>query len=310
MDEPNALMRWVMFHFAGGDALVVGLLAVCGISLVRERRISAWRWTLLTLLTIVWGGLSSPAWKEPMLVSFTSVVFGWRWLIHHREQRLALSQMVTWLVRASCLALVVLETAASWTIRTSEQPQRLCVIADSVTAGLNDGEHTWPQRFAEQTGIAVRDASQPGATLRSALNQAEFLADDRSPLLLEIGGNDLLSGLPLAEFTHDLDRLCQKVCTPGRTVWMCELPLPPYSSGYGASQRHLCRRYGIRLIPKRRLMQLLTTSGATVDGIHLSSRGQELFCQMMQRVLLLTASDDMVAGQYEKLEQPFPRLPN
>lgn len=45
MHEPNPLMRWVMFHFAGGDALVAGLVVMFLISFIAESPKTAWRWT-------------------------------------------------------------------------------------------------------------------------------------------------------------------------------------------------------------------------------------------------------------------------
>jgi acyl-CoA thioesterase-1 len=182
--------------------------------------------------------------------------------------------------------------------------ERLCVIADSITAGLNDGEITWPRLFAERTGVKVLDASQPGATLRSALKQAEALNDDQTPLMLEIGGNDLLSGVTLAEFSRDCEQLCQKVCAPGRVVWMCELPLPPGKSQFGAAQRRIARKYGVRLVPKRKVMRLLTAKGATVDSIHLSPTGQELFCELIQNATGCV-SREVENVRYKRIERRY-----
>ena len=301
MDEPNALMRWVMFHFAGGDALFVGLLAILAISFVPESPRSAGRWTLLTLLALIWGGLSSPAWPIRMLLLAGTLILLWRIVIHVRGRSSPAVGLMTWSVRLVLAATIVLETSMLRNRIESAPPDRLCVIADSITAGLNDGELTWPRRLSEQTGIDVRDAAQPGATLRSALEQADLLGDDRSPLVLEIGGNDLLSGLPVAEFRRDCEALCRKVCTPGRIVWMCELPLPPFCSRYGSEQRRICRQQGIRLIPKRKLMRLLTTSGATVDSIHLSTQGQESFCRLIMREI--GAAANVSPGAYEHCER-------
>jgi hypothetical protein len=82
---------------------------------------------------------------------------------------------------------------------------------------------------------------------------------------------------------------------------MCELPLPPGSSWYGWSQRRICRQHGIRLIPKRKLMQLLTTAGATVDSIHLSMKGQKMLGELIRHETGMTATK-AVAGRYVKCE--------
>lgn len=308
MDEPNALMRWVMFHFAGGDALWGALCSLAVISVVPERSSSAWRWTALVSLMVVWGGLTSPAWSVYLLLVAASVISVWRVIIHRHGYGTQPALRAGMMVRGLCLVLALWEWSATWNFQAVESPQSLCVIADSITAGLNDGEETWPKRLAAQTGIIVKDASQPGATLKSALQQAKRLDDDHSPLVLEIGGNDLLSGLPRSDFEAHLETLCQKVCSPGRVVWMCELPLPPFSSAYGETQRRICRRFEIRMIPKRRLMHLLTTSGATVDSIHLSPHGQELFCRMMLQATGIEIRGEKMPIAYEKRE-PARRQP-
>lgn len=298
MDEPNALLRWVMFHFAGGDALFVALLVM---ALISDLKTFAWRWTLVAVLALIWGTLASPAWPLGVLVLFGAAVLGWRLMVHTVHVDSPWIPRATRSIRMLCLIAAVSELCVAWNFNRPPPPMRLCVIADSVTAGLNDGEFTWPQRFAQDTGVTVRDASQPGDVFRSALKQAEALNDDQSPLVLEIGGNDLLSGKPLAEFTRDCELLCQKVCTPGRVVWMCELPLPPVSSQYGCVQRRICRQHGIRLISKRKFMRILTTAGATVDSIHLSSTGQQLFCEFIRREIGCRNQSGS-AGEYLKCE--------
>ena len=67
----------------------------------------------------------------------------------------------------------------------------------------------------------------PGATAKSALKNCRDMPAQGGVVLVEIGGNDLLGGTPSPLFASDLDRLLAKVCQPGRTVLMFELPLPP-----------------------------------------------------------------------------------
>ncbi len=49
----------------------------------------------------------------------------------------------------------------------------IAVIGDSVTAGLEARDRTWPRVLAETTTLTVYDASQQGATVRSALQQLQ-----------------------------------------------------------------------------------------------------------------------------------------
>jgi len=304
MDEPNALMRWVMFHFAGGDALFAAAIGLLIITFVPEDAKSAWRWTLLTGLVLIWGGFSSPAWPLALLIMLLVFVLLWRVVVHVQSRKSPAVNVMTWCLRLVIVSLLLLERSGSGQVMHGPPPTSVCVIADSITAGLNDGEVTWPRLFSERTGVEVFDASQPGATYRSAIQQAESLDDDRTPLVLEVGGNDLLSGRSLADFSRDCEELCQRVCTPGRMVWMCELPLPPGKSQYGAAQRRICRQQRVRLIPKREMMRVLTTAGATVDGIHLSLAGQQRFCDLMQETTGCITDMKLSTDRYYKIEHP------
>ncbi len=64
---------------------------------------------------------------------------------------------------------------------------------------------------------------------------------------------------------------------------MIELPLPPFFNEFGRIQRNLARIYGVTLIPRRRLMEVLATKGATLDTIHLSEKGHQLMAEMVWR---------------------------
>jgi acyl-CoA thioesterase-1 len=162
----------------------------------------------------------------------------------------------------------------------------LFVIGDSVSAGMRENdEGTWPKLLARDSGIRVRDFSRMGATVGSARKQAELMNDDAGLVLLEIGGNDLLGSTSPDQFEERLDRLLADVCGRDRVVVMLELPLPPFANRFGMIQRTLAQNHDVYLIPKRIFIDLLTTSGATVDGIHLTPNGQELMAKTMWRHL-------------------------
>jgi acyl-CoA thioesterase-1 len=167
---------------------------------------------------------------------------------------------------------------------------RLLVIGDSVTAGLNDGERTWPRMLSEKSNCEILDASQPGATLVSARKQNACFKNATGIVILEIGGNNLLEGLSVDQFARNLEQLLADVSRPDRTIVMFELPLPPLCSRYGVVQRHLAKQYHVRLIPRRIFIDVLTTGGATVDGIHLSAMGQSLMADRIAWLLDLVST--------------------
>jgi acyl-CoA thioesterase I len=66
---------------------------------------------------------------------------------------------------------------------------------------------------------------------------------------------------------------------------MIELPLPPLYNRYGIVQRALAKSHGVTLIPKRILAKVITTPGATVDGLHLSNTGHTLLARALSEML-------------------------
>ena len=111
------------------------------------------------------------------------------------------------------------------------------------------------------------------------------MTEPRALVLLEIGGNDVLAGTPPQDFERALDALLGRLRAGDRTVIMLELPLPPLYNSYGRIQRRLARRHGAPLVPKRVILGVLTTPGATVDTIHLSRKGHEQMARVLETVL-------------------------
>lgn len=291
MEEPNALIRWVIYLFGGGDA---GLVALCGLGAITasailfpDRRFSRpqvyFAAVFLCLATLCCASPPMPLWFQ--IGSVIGLFAVGLHLVRKRSskpkhQRLAMGLLAVWFLGAIGWQIPYL----TWSPRTFPC-QPLLIVGDSITAGLNDGDDTWPRQLAKMVNYPVLDASQPGATLKSARKQISRFGDGPGLLILEIGGNDLLEGLPVHEFTRDLDRLLADAKRPGRTIVMFELPLPPLCSRHGSAQRELARKYGVHLVPKRLFAGVLTTKGATVDGIHLSDQGHTVMANLIKYLL-------------------------
>ena len=129
--------------------------------------------------------------------------------------------------------------------------------------------------------LDVTNLSSGGAKVRSSLHKAQAITDENALVVLEIGGNDVLSQTEPNAFRADLDQLLADVCRPKRLVVMLELPLPPFHNAYGSAQRSLARAYGVSLVPKRFFARVLGAPNATVDGLHLSNTGHQLMADTL-----------------------------
>ena len=171
-------------------------------------------------------------------------------------------------------------------------PAEVHVIGDSLSAGIAEEQDSlWPNLVARDWNVPVRNHAQPGADTKSAIRQAESVGDD-CLVIIEIGGNDLLSGRNSRQVAIDLEQLIAHLQSRQRTLIMFELPVPPIPGAYewARLQRRLARRYGVNLIPRRDFAKALLATGATTDGLHLSPAGHRAVANLLSRTLINRSS--------------------
>jgi lysophospholipase L1-like esterase len=285
-------MNTVALFFASGDSLYPGaaLLALAVTTTPFLRR----KWMQILGKLATWIGLamvvmaSSPLdwWMDAI---FAAVFLLWfvGWTILHSRPGLATLRFG--LATALVALLVTVSTSELLHRRMPEvrgvPSNRLVVIGDSISAGIGGRAPAWPTLFQQRTALKMRNLSLPGAGVAEALSMAREVEPHDSMVLIEIGGNDLLSGVSSVEFGRNLELLFSRLAAPGRVLVMFELPLVPQKIGYGRAQRRLAARYGAFLIPKHCLTDVLGSSDATSDGLHLSEAGALRMATLVERVL-------------------------
>ena len=281
-------MHAAAFHFAGGDAFFSGIFAIF-IAVILSYRISHARRKrvirLLGFLGVLFVMLSATPLHWWFYLVWGTIFIGWMIFMTLKPTpvRLKMAFCLNVLTGLLCLTVLMLEIPYRFMDRSGDQMYpKLIVIGDSISAGsLGPNERTWPKQFRERYKIDVVDLSQAGATTHSALKQAENIQQREGLVLIEIGGNDFFGETTNAQFEHDLDELLRSLRHPQYKLIMFELPLPPFFNEFGRIQRRLAGNYSVTLIPKRRLMEVLATDGATLDTIHLSERGHQLMAEMI-----------------------------
>jgi acyl-CoA thioesterase-1 len=256
----NIQQRWPRLHRLTFLLTFLGIACVC----ISATPLPYWIYAVLAVVTLLW--LIAEHWRAKL----TPV----------RLKFIRIGVIAAWLAAVALECPYHLEPTVS-NCGTAE----LWVVADSVTAGVGDKTETWPRIMERQRGVTVHDLSMEGATLASAIRTLERNALGKGVILLEIGGNDMLGSTSDADFEERLERLLTMVCQPGRTVIMIELPLPPLRNALGITQRKLAASHAVTLVPRRFFVDILTTSGATIDGIHLTPSGQEQMEAMIWRMV-------------------------
>lgn len=138
----------------------------------------------------------------------------------------------------------------------------LLILGDSLSAayGLdqNEGWVSLLERRLAREGHPVRvvNASISGDTTGGALARlpAELERHRPSVVLIELGGNDGLRGLPLEQMRRNLADIIAACRARGARVALAGLRLPPnygraYTQGFERIYPELAREYGVTLIP-------------------------------------------------------------
>jgi acyl-CoA thioesterase I len=283
---------FLVYHIGSGHAFFSGitLIQIAGFSTFSRRG----RWLRFCRVALACAGailvaVSStplPAWLYTIAGAVTLAWIAVEGLIETKDRRLELG------LRCAMLAVWWLALAFELPYHLMHALPRLpraqvFLMGDSLSAGINGEKETWPKLLSRSHDVVLTDLSRSGADAAAAMRQAERVngSGPTSLVLVEIGGNDVLRATRPDAFERALDLLLAKLRDGGRTVVMFEVPLPPFHNRYGDAQRRLARQHGVFLVPKRVLIGVLTSKGATVDSIHLSRRGHELMSETVWRVI-------------------------
>lgn len=141
-----------------------------------------------------------------------------------------------WLLHCSLWA------AAPLVVRAAPEPQRIVVLGDSLSAeyGLARGSG-WvallEQRLAQQKIAAqVVNASISGDTTSGGRSRLPALLKQHRPavVVIELGGNDALRGLPLDMSRDNLRAMSRAAKAAGAKVLLVGMQMPPnYGAAYG-----------------------------------------------------------------------------
>ena len=108
----------------------------------------------------------------------------------------------------------------------------------------------------ERPDYSVVNASISGETTAGGLARLQKVLQERTPavVVLELGGNDGLRGLPVAEMKKNLAAMIERSHKSGARVLLLGMRLPPnygpeYTADFDAAFGELARRYRTALVP-------------------------------------------------------------
>lgn len=162
---------------------------------------------------------------------------------------------------------------------------KVVILGDSLTAGLGLApEESFPALLQRRIDAAalpydVVNAGVSGDTSAGGLRRLDWsMAADTRVLILALGANDGLRGLPVAEMQRNLAQIIERAQRRGILVILAGMEAPPnygrdYASAFRSAYRALAGTYHVPLVP----FLLAGVAGDAAlnqpDGIHPNPAG-------------------------------------
>jgi acyl-CoA thioesterase-1 len=174
----------------------------------------------------------------------------------------------------------------------------IVIVGDSLSAayGMEQGE-AWPsllQQRLDQHGHPYRvfNSSVTGETTQGGLSRLPRLLEKQQPaiVILELGGNDGLRGLPLEVTRDNLAAMIEQSQAAGARVVLAEMRIPPnygrsYTEKFNGAYSELAERYEVVLLPFVLQEIALEPGMMQADGIHPTAAAQPIILDQVWSAL-------------------------
>jgi len=199
-------------------------------------------------------------------------------------------------VAALALFTVLATVSAAW---AESEPGVVLVFGDSLSAAYRmDEEQGWVallQQRVDTNGLhwQVQNASVSGETTSGGLARLPAVLDSTQPdiVILELGGNDGLRGLPVPTIRANLQQMIELSQQAGARVMLVGIQIPPnygprYTQPFYDQYQELADQYGTTFIPF--LLDGIADQADLMqdDGIHPRAEAQGMIVDIVWPVLL------------------------
>ncbi len=174
----------------------------------------------------------------------------------------------------------------------------IIILGDSLSAAYGmEVSQSWPSLLQERlihNGYAYRvfNSSIAGDTTQGGLARLPRLLDKHQPaiVILELGGNDGLRGLPIEVTSANLSSMIEQSQSAGASVILSEMMIPPnygrtYTEKFNDMYMILTEQYGITLLPFLLQDIALQEGLMQADGIHPTAQAQPMIVDQVWIVL-------------------------
>jgi acyl-CoA thioesterase-1 len=181
-------------------------------------------------------------------------------------------------------------------IRKDDVRPAIVALGDSISAGFGvPSGQSFPdhlQRELDRRNLEYRvvNAGISGDTTSGGLSRLNsVLAQKPEMVIVELGGNDGLRGLPIAATRRNLEEIVERLQADGVHVVLAGMTLPPnygpdYIRSFEQVYQDLARKYKVTLIPFL-LEGVAATELMQADGIHPTSEGHRKVAEIVAKAI-------------------------
>jgi acyl-CoA thioesterase-1 len=173
----------------------------------------------------------------------------------------------------------------------------IAAFGDSLTAGYGvDAGYSYPdflQKAFDQAGYQyhIVNLGISGDTTSGGLARIDTVTELKPAIvILELGGNDGLRGLPLSSTRDNLEQMIVRLQKSGARVLLAGITLPPnygpdYIKQFEAIYKNLAAKYKLPLVPFL-LQGVAGVPGMMqADGIHATAQGNQVVAKLVMQDL-------------------------
>jgi acyl-CoA thioesterase-1 len=182
--------------------------------------------------------------------------------------------------------------------KTGNSTRKIVAFGDSLTAGFGLTEkESYPYLLQERLRAdgyqyAVINAGVSGDTSLGGVERADWVlnAEGVEVIVLELGANDLLRGVPAAQMKKNLDAIIRKAKAKNVKVLLCGMIAPPtmgtdYQRTFNTAFPDLAAEHKVAFVPFVLEGIALNKDLNQADGIHPNAAGARIMTETIYREL-------------------------
>lgn len=175
---------------------------------------------------------------------------------------------------------------------------KIIAFGDSLTAGFGLAEkESYPYLLQEKLkadgyDFEVVNAGVSGDTTLGGLERSDWVLEQENAkiLILELGANDLLRGIPVAKVKENLDKIIRKAKEKNIKVLLCGMLAPPtmgaqYQRDFTVIFPDLASEHKIQFLPFLLDNVALNKDLNQADGIHPNVEGEKIMTDNVYKAL-------------------------